>query len=322
MNDLSIIIPFYNASNTIEYCLRSILNQEYKFYDLIFVDDGSSDNTREKIKNILNESHKVNYKYIYTKNYGVSHARNIGLRKCKTKYVLFMDSDDILSKNCLNILLNNSKEYDIMVFNYIKIYDYNKYMNKYNFKLETKHIFDRNEFLKNIFEDYKGFLWNKIYKMDIIRDFEIKFDEDSYICEDLLFNTRYGLHIKKGIYLNYVGYLYYQNLGGSYNNQKDIKWFSIINTYDKIENILLQNDIDFQILHYEKYDRMYIYCEAIIRNKINKNKFNGIETAKKYIKQNYKIVFSSKYISLKKKIKLFLFIKFPKLVYKYKKRRR
>ena len=92
MKDFSIIVPAYNVEKYIEKCIDSILNQSYKNYEVIVINDGSTDNTL----NILNKKYKDKVKIYSKENGGLSSARNYGVLKSSSKYILFVDSDDWL----------------------------------------------------------------------------------------------------------------------------------------------------------------------------------------------------------------------------------
>ncbi|MNI22216.1 UDP-Glc:alpha-D-GlcNAc-diphosphoundecaprenol beta-1,3-glucosyltransferase WfgD [compost metagenome] len=89
MPDISVIIPTHNRSNFISHAIQSVLDQTYKDYEIIVVDDGSTDDTRERVKAFGDR-----VRYIYQRNQGPSAARNTGIRNAKGKYIAFCDSDD------------------------------------------------------------------------------------------------------------------------------------------------------------------------------------------------------------------------------------
>lgn len=106
---VSVIIPVYNIENYIENCLNSVVNQTYKNLEIICVDDGSNDKSAEKIKAIAEKDSRV--KYFYQKNAGVSAARNLGLQKVTGEYVMFVDGDDYLHFQAVELLLNEIEKY-------------------------------------------------------------------------------------------------------------------------------------------------------------------------------------------------------------------
>jgi len=116
---VSIIIPTYNRQNTILRAVESVLNQTYKNWELIIVDDGSTDNTKNILKSYL-KNKKI--RYFKTKNKGVCHARNFGMEKASGEYMGFLDSDDEFVRNKLEIQLRKMIKSNkiISISNYIK----------------------------------------------------------------------------------------------------------------------------------------------------------------------------------------------------------
>lgn len=108
----SIIVPIYNTSNTLNKCLSSILNQSYDNFEIIAVNDGSTDNSFELLKSIKDSRIKI----VNQKNMGLSEARNNGVKKSKGDYLLFVDSDDYISKNLLKKLNDTIENEDIIRF--------------------------------------------------------------------------------------------------------------------------------------------------------------------------------------------------------------
>lgn len=105
--DLQIIIPAYNAEKYIGECLKSVLCQKTKYSVLATViNDGSTDNTAEVIQNIVRGGGKIEIEVISQENRGFSGARNAGLKTIKGKYIMFLDSDDILPDNTIEIMID------------------------------------------------------------------------------------------------------------------------------------------------------------------------------------------------------------------------
>lgn len=119
-SSLSIIIPLYNKENTIIDTVNSVLNQTYRDFELIIVDDGSSDSSGSKVMSIYDNR----IKYYKITNGGVSSARNYGVRKSNSEWILFLDADDYMFPNCLELLMAHSQNNDIdVVTGGIAIYD-------------------------------------------------------------------------------------------------------------------------------------------------------------------------------------------------------
>ena len=122
--EVSIIIPAYNVEKYIKRTLNSIINQKFKFFELIVVNDGSTDNTKKIIEETLSNS-TINYKLINKPNEGVSSARNRGIEHASGEYLFFLDGDDYITEDCIEKLYNALKnnKCDVAYTNYIKIKD-------------------------------------------------------------------------------------------------------------------------------------------------------------------------------------------------------
>lgn len=117
---LSIVVPAYNVQDYIKQCIDSCIDKLYENqYEIIVINDGSTDGTEDILKQYLPIK---NFLYLKKENGGVSSARNIGLKNASGKYVFFLDSDDYLEKDSIRILLDNCKSnYDMVSFNHYKV---------------------------------------------------------------------------------------------------------------------------------------------------------------------------------------------------------
>lgn len=268
----SVIVPLYNAESTIKACIESVLNQTYKDFELIIVDDGSTDNggklCDEYAKNF------DNVKVFHVENGGAGNARNLGISLSNGEYLLFLDSDDEWE----NSLLESVKGYtsDVITFGY---------QISYGQKVLTKKIIEESEEFNvlnavKILENQGAFnvVWNKVYKSEILK--AISFPQENS-CEDLIYNCRVFKNIKSVTMLSNVLYVY--------NRKEDI---TLANRYDKrlSENILkaneerlsLYNEIGFVGEEAEKiFALKYIGYEfSKIPNIFRKN--NGLKTKEKF----------------------------------------
>lgn len=316
MKKISVIIPIYNGTNSIKRCIESIEVQKYKNYEIILVNDGSNDNS-EDICLKYQEKYK-NIKYICQKNMGVSEARNNGILNASGDLIYFMDCDDIISPNLFETIINNfTDKVDCLWFNYKKIYTYDSQWNEYDKKIFKTSIIDTNEFEKSMLIENDGFLWNKVYKLKLIKEKKILFNKDIFVCEDLLFNMEYSKYIKYIKKCEYIGYAYFQSTFSSFNKKNNLKWFSIIDAYKMLENFCT----NAKLKCYIEYNILYYSCEGYARNKYNSIKFyKNINRVRIYEKKCLKILFS-KNIGIKKRIRLALFILFPNFVFKIKQKK-
>ena len=123
MKKVSVIVPVYNTSNYLEKCITSLLNQTLQDIEIIMVNDGSLDNSREIIEEFQKKDNRI---LLFNKeNGGQASARNLGLSKATGEYVAFLDSDDYISPVMYEQLYNKAKsmDYDIVLCNYYL--DYN-----------------------------------------------------------------------------------------------------------------------------------------------------------------------------------------------------
>ncbi|HHB1565861.1 TPA: glycosyltransferase family A protein, partial [Vibrio metschnikovii] len=121
-NLISIVVPFYNAEEKIELLIESILNQDLANVEFVFVNDGSIDNTEGKVKEKL-ENCAIDFKFINKANGGVSSARNLGLNSVIGQYVMFVDSDDALLPNVIQMIkkeIRVNNEPDVLMFEYLR----------------------------------------------------------------------------------------------------------------------------------------------------------------------------------------------------------
>ena len=224
----SIIIPIYNAEKYLNKCLDSIISQKYNKYEVILINDGSVDNSKEICENYCKLNNQ--FKLINQKNQGVSSARNNGLKKSKGDLILFIDSDDILEENALEIIVDNFKKNDLLCFGYSELYK-----GKKNAVVFDKIINDKNEIEKRIVLNDKigGYLWNKCFRANIIKINNLLFDENLHFCEDLVFVVDYFKYCNKVKYINKILYIYRMRKGSvtfDFFNKKNI---SILNSYEK-----------------------------------------------------------------------------------------
>lgn len=225
LQKVSIIIPVYNVEKYIKQCLKSVLNQTYKNLEIILVNDGTKDNSMKVIEEYLQDERII---IINKENGGLSSARNSGLDKVTGEYIYFLDSDDWLEENALEILINNSSDIDIVRgnFNYYDEIKNTKRLPKfrleYNKNLEGKFLLQ---------DGVEVMVWNKLYKTSFIKKNNLKFVE-GIIHEDEEFTFKTYMLNPKVKYLEKVTYNYRVNRANSITN--DSKKNSSINSLGKI----------------------------------------------------------------------------------------
>lgn len=189
----SIIIPIYNAERYLRDCIDSILNQKFQEFELILVNDGSTDNSGFICDEYAQMNSKV--KVFHLENGGVSKARNFGIEHAQGEYIQFVDADDCITEDCgVCFLESANKSNPDMIIGNSRIYDTN------NNVLEILDIGNSGEYTPKQLLDgitfslkaqYLHYVWNKWYRADIIRKYNIKFDTSVNLGEDFLFNCRF-----------------------------------------------------------------------------------------------------------------------------------
>ena len=191
MKLISVIVPVYNVEKYLGECIESILSQTYENFELILVDDGSPDNSGKICDEYAEKDNRI--RVIHKENGGVSSARNTGLDNAKGEYITFVDSDDIIDKQYLELMYKRIVEVDSdMCFCHFDRFDANEY-EKHQEKIPKYLAVDFNdkEFIDfaSAFFDLKnnvfGSIWRTIYKSSSIE--KIRFNSKIRISEDLVF---------------------------------------------------------------------------------------------------------------------------------------
>ena len=215
---ITVIVPVYNVENYLNKCLDSLINQTYKNLEIIVINDGSTDNSGEICQEYAQKDNRI--VYIEKENGGPSDARNAGLDRMTGSYVTFVDSDDWIELDYVEILYKKITEYqaDIAVGNY---YSFNEAEGMYYFHIfgdsYYEKVYDNVSIFENLYEsqEMKSFalisVFGKLYKADLVKHlrFDIgKLGEDGYI------NQKLYLLVQKVIYINQGLYAYRQLSGG------------------------------------------------------------------------------------------------------------
>ena len=214
---ITVIVPVYNVEHYLDKCLDSLINQTYKNLEIIVINDGSTDNSGEICQEYAQKDNRITY--VEQENGGLSDARNAGLERMTGSYVTFVDSDDWIEQDYVEVLYNKLTEYqaDVSVGNY---YSYNEDEGMYYFHINGdsyyEKVFDNVSIFENLYEsqEMKSFAlisaWGKLYKaslFDYIRFDKGKLGEDGYM------NQKLYLLVQKVIYINQGLYAYRQRSG-------------------------------------------------------------------------------------------------------------
>jgi len=240
---ISIIIPVYNTEKYLESCLVSIFNSTFLDFEVILINDGSTDNSGE-ICNVFQRKYP-NIVTLHKTNSGQGICRNLGIQMARGEYVLFVDSDDSINNDFLANLVtfNEIDKQDVIVTDLKKVY-------------ATKEIYFKNliEFSRdmkiNLMLSHPGSV-AKLIRKEILISNNVVF-EAGRIFEDLTFNVRLALAANKIMYIPKAFYNYQIREKSTTNNaQLDIKFDDIYYIVSQIDNLLTLNPKEMEYLYIE-----------------------------------------------------------------------
>lgn len=252
MARVSVIMPAYNASQTIGRALESLRNQTYQDIEIIIINDGSTDETLEVVQEIARLDSRI--VIVNQSNSGPGFARNAGLNKAGGEFVYFMDSDDTIDADliykCVDYMIDSNL--DLLVFGLSMIDASGRVVEKMSFN--SCFVTNRDDLAANytsLFLNVRhgnGFLWNKFYRHAIIEDNSIRFGKDS-LMEDELFNLDYIRHVSRCRFVEEAFYNYFWTEPTSIRSKYNPTYLGTIKkVYDafmSLKNELRIKDEDF-----------------------------------------------------------------------------
>jgi len=208
---VSVIVPFHNAQSSIRQTIESVLNQTLSVWELILIDDGSTDSSLAVANGFKHPSLHV----ISKTNGGVSSARNLGLSWARGDFVFFLDADDVLRPACLETMIRHAADSDWVVGNFGEIDPARKVVRSRvpliihgNPSEASVVIFENTqEWLLSYHEAPEGAQlitasWNKLFRRSILEEHKIRFPVDMPYSEDFVFNLKYLRHAGKTVLIN------------------------------------------------------------------------------------------------------------------------
>lgn len=312
---ISIIIPVYNSEKYIKECLNSIFNNSIENLEIIIIDDGSSDNSKLYIDEFLIKYNNI--KYFYQENKGVSKARNLGVLKSSGDYIMFLDSDDCLSSDFMDLVnekIINEKP-DCILYGHNKFFnDGKKIISKIDFLSENK-IYNNYEILDNILNfKIKGYICDKIFKKYIWENNKIEFSNMKY-CEDWFPITKAIYYSKKISVISKDIYCYRQHEDSAIHSRgiEVIKGYNraVTNIIDFLEPKVKKENIDvFKSIAFCEIISEYTKIKTIKRIKkykfFKKEDFINVKLFEVILNKNIKIKNKISIICWKFRIYVFL----------------
>ncbi|MFA9189949.1 glycosyltransferase [Flavobacterium sp. FZUC8N2.13] len=294
---ISVIIPVFNAEIYLSHCLNSIHQQDFKDFEVLIVNDGSTDSSLTIVQHYVEkDSRFVVHEQL---NQGVSAARNNALSKASGDFIVFVDADDWLEAEYLSTLLNTmtDNEADLVCCGY---YDYSIYATRLpinDFKGKTT-VLKTDEMMYALLNGTAGVPWAKLYRKAIIDKFGIRFNNQVKMSEDLVFNLEYVSCCENIIINKYHGYNYNRLHSTSVSSKVNPDYLSSYEISNELM-ILLWRKIKLEDLKLINYinQRLRVFIVTVCGNiATNKNTavfkrieqirfFLEVNLPKKYIKQ-------------------------------------
>ena len=301
---VSVIIPVWNTGASVCNMTDAILGQSFRDFELILVDDGSTDNTLSVLRKIERVDSRVK---VFTKqNGGPSSARNLGLEKATGEYIQFYDADDSITPHSLKICIDAilASKSDIVVSGW-QIYTVrnNKIHSKY-----TPYVL-RDETVSNNLEAYvlrslgtNGMLynlWNKLFRADIIREHHLRFREDLSFGEDLIFALHYFSHISHLQVISDITYHYQESSAGAFGKSALNTTFRRINS-EELATFASNNQTPeiSDLFHWIEWRWLLSYWLLVARS--DKSYHQKIASLRKNLGGEYIVAKTTRFIGIKK----------------------
>lgn len=273
MATISIVIPVYNVESKLYRCLISIQNQSYRNFEVLLIDDGSKDSSGIICDEFVRLDSR--FKVYHTENRGVSRARNLGIEKSTGEYLTFVDSDDYVETEYLvDLLAGINGELVISNVNYCSE-DL-----KYKMPQEKKGTYcimlkEEPDQIADLLKNRKlNYVYAKLYRNDLILDFNIRFHEDVSLGEDTMFVFDYLMHIQKISVIDSSNYNYIKYRKGTLSSSF---YWDIYSRYCKLNNYLetlisimkIENPMIQAVLETRRIESMKWSISSIRNSKIN-----------------------------------------------------
>ena len=205
MPTISIIVPIYNSECYLVKCIQSVLEQTYTNWELLLIDDGSTDSSRVICDKYAEQDGRI--KVFHKENGGVSSARNYGLDNAKGQWITFIDADDSIEPSMLKEMLVKAIE-DNADYVYCDIlFDYGKYQN-YHKAANFTNV--HSTMIKNFIKNTWTVIWNSLVKAEIYKKHNLRFSQEYTYCEDFLFAVKAMFYARKVAYTPKAYYHYNQ----------------------------------------------------------------------------------------------------------------
>lgn len=221
MDKVSVIIPVYNVEKYISKTIESVCNQTYENIEIILVDDGSTDNSSKICDELAKKDNRISV--IHQDNQGLSAARNVGTAIATGDFIFYLDGDDYLEQDALEILMNLSTDCDLIIGNYF--YTYSDYEDVADIQYLEKSVLNTDEAMHDLLVGkIQNFAWGKLIKSDIAKKHSFpqgKLFEDTYWAH-------YIINECETVTITNIPVLHYRQRDNSISYTMDIKRLDIL----------------------------------------------------------------------------------------------
>lgn len=259
---ISVIVPVYNVQQYLSQCVESILAQTYQNLEIILVDDGSTDDSGRLCDDFAQKDGRV--KVLHVTNGGPAKARNIGIDCATGEYIVFVDSDDYVSENWLEVLSNGMQSgVGLFCAAYTDISIYGKVICN-DFLVEE---YTKKELINCVLSGTGGVLWGKIFRNSIIKQENIRLPENLFMCEDMIFVLDYIRHIDSWGASNRSVYFYNRLNSNSISRKISYKYIdNNIQFYRELEHKLTDLNMSAGKIKRIIYERGYTLLQYLLEN--------------------------------------------------------
>lgn len=245
---ISVIVPVYKVRDRIIRTLESLKDQTFEEFEVLFIDDGSPDDSSEFADSYLRDSN-VSYRIIKKENGGVSSARNLGIEEACGQYVMFLDSDDYIEKDMLKCFYEKACDgsYDVLFSAYVFEESNGLEITNNMNDLRQGELCGKEAALGLIYGSTYTHIMANLFKRSLLLDNNIRFDENRKFAEDISFMVKAYAHSKK-VYCIHKIYAHYVKWGESAMNNINLNYldvyYSNIETLQYIKETLNDKDLE------------------------------------------------------------------------------
>ncbi|EMK3380923.1 glycosyltransferase family 2 protein [Vibrio vulnificus] len=292
MKDLiSVVIPLYNTEKYIKECVESVLDQDYERFELLVINDGSTDGSRKIVEHLALKDNRI--KVINIDNNGVSNARNVGINNASGKYITFIDADDCISKDYLSymhgICVKTKTKFAVST-------NYSRYSNEVYTSKDHIEVWTSSKCTEVfLYPKMTVGCWNKIYDLDFLNKNNIRFKTNLFFGEGLRFITDVSQRVENvGVGKRKV-YMYRANIDSCTAVHDVKKAKASFNSLDSIrDNLIIKSPAVLKALKCHYWLNHFLTIRYMKVDKLTKEEIFFRSQSVRYLRRNIKDVIFSK----------------------------